>query len=265
LSMTVKKPYIPIQDLKISPQKIRREEIRGMLVKMKFCSDWIFRGGDIEMAWKHLSELNDEEKRFLFCHALVAGDYIDKSAAKALLLKLNPNWRCLEDVLPTLPQEERKEILTTKSVMDKFYQPQTIEVLEDKDEKRISMELSKAVNEIGTLNYEEEIWILILNYEDKGSLWVQGRKEHNKITFEEKLKLLSSFREARWVLHVHNHPVQYMKGEKIEVSASDRSFSIYWKQERPDLEHKMKFFIVAGKEVLEYSMIFNKTKVWNIN
>jgi len=58
--MMVKKPYIPIQDLKISPQKIRREEIRGMLVKMKFCSDWIFRGGDIEMAWKHLSGLNDE-------------------------------------------------------------------------------------------------------------------------------------------------------------------------------------------------------------
>jgi len=266
LAMTIKKPYIPIQNLKIPPQRIRREEIRGMLVKMKFCSDCIFQGGDIEMAWKHLWELNnDEERRFLFCHTLVAGDYIDKSAAKALLLRLNPNWRRLEDVLPTLPEVEREEILTTKSVMDKFHQPQTMEALEDKDEKRISMELSKAVNEIGSLSYEEVLWIIISGNEGEGSLWVQGRKEQDKIASEEKLKLFSSFREARWVLHVHNHPAQYMKGVRIKASASDRSFSICWKQERPDLEHKMKFFIVAGKEILEYSMIFNKTRMWNIN
>ena len=99
-------------------KKIRLEEIRGMLCKMKFCSECIFQGGDMEAAWEHLSGLNsDEERRFLFCHTLVAGDYIDKSAAKALLLKLNPAWASLEDVLPTLSLFEQEEILNTKSIM----------------------------------------------------------------------------------------------------------------------------------------------------
>ena len=252
--------FIQINDLKIASEKIRLEEIRGMLCKMKFCSECIFQGGDMEAAWEHLSGLNsDDERRFLFCHTLVAGDHIDKSAARALLAKLNPAWASLEDVLPTLPPIEREEILNTKSIMDKFYQPQKEAVLEDKDEKRISLELSKAVKTIGPLPYKEAVWVLIPVNEGKDSIWVQDRPGEDE---EGKFKLLSSFRAARWVLHIHNNPTQYRKGRDFKSSASDRSSSIYWKQERPDLEHKMKFFIVVGNEILEYSMVFNKTKIW---
>jgi len=269
---------LSIQKLNISTRKIRLEEIRGMVGKMKFCSECIFQGGDIDMALKHLSELqSDAEKKFLFCYALVAGDSIDKSAAKALLLKLNPAWRSLGDVLPTLPLTERKEILKTKSIMDVCRKPQTAVVFSDKDKKRISLELSKAVIGMGSLPYKDAVWILIPERETTDSLWVQGHFGKYKILSEyefadqfspnkeeEKLKLLSCFRSARWVLHIHNHPAQYAKGKALEASAADHSFSIQWKEERPDLGHKMKFFIVAGKNILEYSMMFNKTKIWDM-
>ena len=68
-----------------------------------------------------------------------------------------------------------------------------------------------------------------------------GWQDHLEKDKEGKFKLLSSFRAAQWVLHIHNNPTPYRKGGRLESSASDRWISIYWKQERPDLEHKGNF------------------------
>ena len=70
-------------------------------------------------------------------------------------------------------------------------------------------------------------------------------------------------RRARWALHIHYHPPQLAPdAECPEESDQDRTFSVYWKNPKPELSHKMKFFVITAYRALDYFLPGNKTKRW---
>lgn len=209
-----------------------------------------------------------------------------RQAAERLLKEIDPSWVDLESVLKTLPIEDQAELsYSVRSLEDiNRFVPEMLEGrLAESDEKRILKELICLSKEIGFLEYEKAFWVIIPTDINKLSMRIEASGGENmpdflrmvtipnQVTFspsdEEQYELLSAFRNAKWVLHAHNHPYDSKATEQecLEPSEADLAFSVGWKYRRKELSDKMKFFIIHGHCALEYSMFGNKTKRWDLN
>jgi len=142
------------------------------------------------------------------------------------------------------------------------------------NDERINKELQKAIKKIGTLPIEEAFWILIPVNPHEDANWIKaigGKDEifsrirqhctvYYEPTEEDKDKLIIAMQKASCILHVHNHPFHNhpdssRKKEPLVPSPNDLGFAAHWKSVRSEFSKKMKFFIVRGNNIVEYSSL----------
>jgi len=173
----------------------------------------------------------------------------------------------LATVFYTLPK-----FLKNKQLVTEFRAPIS--------DQRVIEELKKACAQIGFSDIEEAIWVLIPKNPKEETVWLDavGGGKDDKIlssirlpfqvmyrpSEEEKRKLIALMQEALWVLHIHNHP--YGVG-LCEPSYNDICFAADWRSINSDITNmmslksilrnaitfKMKFFVIQGNKVVEYS------------
>lgn len=236
-----------VQQLKqnqyVIPARRHIEDLRGKLPILHQCFESIFTHGDIKIAFKQLSELSQTDVVRFLCLASKEGDTFMRQVAERMLKEINPMWVNRETVVATLSEQDRIELLTPVRSLEqvKHFDWSMLENhLEENDELRIRRELIMVAKEIGCLRYEKAFWILLPFDENLPSIRIDawGGMGQEMVTSvfskdrvmylpsdEETYELLSQFRCAQWVLHVHNHP--YDDGNPdflLEASEADKSF-----------------------------------------
>lgn len=263
------------------PPRRHIEEIRDLLQRLTSCAESVYQYRNSDDALNLLADLSLNDQKRLLCLALVEGrkEYTG-SAVRQMLLRLDPRYSDFEAVLATLPDEDMAEIKKShlrvlgRELPD---EPKAPAKPTELDHKRIAKALREVADEIGLLPYEDAVWILIPRNPEEEVVWVEAVRSEDpvlsKVRFswmtlyqpgkDELYELITMMRCALWVLHVHNHPREISKEPEVpEASPEDRVFSVFWKQARPELVDKMKFFTVTGNCALEYSMQNNLTKEW---
>jgi len=130
----------------------------------------------------------------------------------------------------------------------------------------IQQELQKAIQMLEGLTVEEAFWVLLHSGQLKAADWIEaiGKGEDDVLSQirlpsrviydpqkEEKFNLITTMRQAQCILHIHNHPES--PNVLFGASSNDRGFAHYWKSYRPELSHKMKFFIIQRGRIIEYT------------
>lgn len=133
---------------------------------------------------------------------------------------------------------------------------------------RVAEQLAVACSKMGSLAIEDAFWVLI----PKGAspaTWISAVGQHHGLSAsirlpgmvmyspsrDEAAELLVAMRPCAVIIHVHNHPLEPYPGIKgsSKPSRADLMFAGGWKQRLPEVAHKMRFFIVHGDQVVEYS------------
>jgi len=249
------------------------EELRDMLSRLKHDSEFLYQYGSPGSSVDFFNSLSLDDRKRLIYLALTEGDKDVQNVAHYLMQKLSPVPRNLKELFAQLTPEDKTEF--EKLMEDKQLRPKLLTII---DQQKITEELQKICNQIGFLEVEEAFWILIPNDPGEETLWIEavGGKEDglNRVrlpsqvmydpTKEEKHDLITAMRGALWVLHVHNHPELAGYINSCEPSRNDLIFALEWKSVRPEIKGKMKFFVVKGKSVVEYSLPLGEKKQWQI-
>ena len=269
----------------VSPVRRHIEEIRDLLNRLVPCSESLYQYGNPDDALNLLADLTLNDQKRLLCLGLIEGkkEYIG-NAVRQMLLKLDPSYTTVGRVLASLPEEDRNEIEKSRFRMlhgELTDEPKPVLPLTETDRQRITRELRDVARDIGGLPYEDAVWILVPKNAETEATWIEAvggggedpllsevRLSHRVFynpSSEARYQLLTEFRRALWVLHVHNHPAEPNKGATAipEASSQDREFSVSWKYMRPELAEKIKFFIVMGLNIVEYSLEGNLTHQWS--
>lgn len=221
-------------------------------------------------------KLNSEDKRRLIYLAFVLGDRDTKNVAEYLMQKLDPTPSDVEELLTQLSPRDRAEIERLRTDSGQVHVSGEDRMRRTEND-RITAQLRKAIDEIGSLDVEQAYWVLLPKDLRKAAMWIEairvGDDEvlsqyrfHSEAIYvpdrEERYSLLNSMRGASSILHVHNHPKLPGYSGFCHPSDEDRAFAAYWKTIRPELAGKMKFFVVQESSAVEYSEERGFEKRW---
>ena len=135
--------------------------------------------------------------------------------------------------------------------------------LTEEDYRDILGELQEACREIGFKDIEEAHWIFIPIDEKEDIIWESAMGGEGNIfthigstrevgytpSQEEMYELLTEMRNAKWVIHIHNHPGL---GGYLPISR-DLITAQGWKSNLPEHARKLKFFVIKGPIAIEYA------------
>lgn len=248
------------------------EELRDKLSVLKHDAESLYRYGELSSSIDLFNELSPENQRVLLYLALTEGDKDVQNVAHRLM---GPVPSSPEELLQQMSpysrdqlEEDPKDIQSEQSAMVAS------------DAERVANELREACNRIGSLAVEEAFWIL-LPFDARGkAIWIEaaGVAGHQvldrlrfpshvlyELTRDEKHTLIVSMQKAAWVLHVHNHPEVPGYVVYCAPSSDDIGFASQWKLVDPELASKMRFFVIKGERVVEYSLPEGGTRPWRVN
>ncbi len=246
------------------------EELRDKLSVLKHDAEFLYRYGALSGSVDFFGKLPPENQRVLLYLALTEGDEDVRNVAHVLM---GPVLSSAEELLRQMSaynrdqlEEARKSGQSKQGLVAKL------------DVERATNELRKACNRIGSLAIEEAFWILLPCDPAEKALWIEAAGATGRVpdgfrtssyvpyepTRDEKHRLLVSMQKAAWVLHVHNHPD--MQGYVVHCapSSSDMAFALQWKSTCIDLADKMRFFVIKGQSVCEYSLPQGTVSLWRI-
>mgnify|MGYP000863689480 FL=1 len=252
------------------------EELRDMLTILEKDAPNLARYGHLAGSEDLFLSLSECDRRRLIALALAMGSQDVKAVASYLMTKLDPEPGTERELLalmdPNDVQETRAAAAAAKAT---GRQPFTRE-----DVARIMEEIQAACEEFGSNIQEEAHWVLISQDLDEDADWIEavGGKD-DLFTFigstvsvgyhpdrGELYELLNDMHQARWVLHIHNHPnhssLGFFSPELHRPSLHDMDFASYWKSIRPEIGARMLFFIVSGDVAVEYSLPNNQYRQW---
>jgi len=236
------------------------EHLRDKLTLLKDDAQFLYRYGDIGASLDFFRTLDSADQRRFLCMAFLHGDKDMQKVAEALAIKTSDFLWDSVQLIAELPPEDRAEI-------DACYECSPSSDPID-CESRIRWELRQATRTLGQLDFEEAVWILVPDSLDTPATWIEAVGEEGK-PFSLRLRLPSSIiydpgkdkehallvkmRKAACILHVHNHPEPSGTIRHDWASSQDLAFAAHWKSLRPEIKTKMRFFVVAGKDVAEYT------------
>ena len=243
------------------------EELSDKLSILKHDAEFLYRYDNLASSVDFFNSLSLDDRKKLIYLALTEGDKDVQNVAHYLMQKLSLVPRNMEELLAQKTSEDRAEL------EDKSLRPESLTA---SDRQRITEELRRARDQIGFLEVEEAFWILIPNDPAEKALWIEavGGKDEILSQFrmsfqvryepkkEEKYDLITAMRKALCILHIHNHPELSGYISLCEPSADDLGFALQWKDVRPELASKMKFFVVKADNVVEYSQPQGGTRWW---
>jgi hypothetical protein len=242
------------------------EKLRAMLATLQQDAANLYQYGNLTITWDVCDSINDDDKKRLVALALIEGDEDVKNTAGFLMGKLfKLSAGNLDKLILQMNLEDRQEMETIRE------QSQGVKAqakLTISDRNRIILELQKACDHFGSLEFEEARWILIPSDPSEEATWISamggGRDDfYSSIaaadrvgyapTEGELFGLLDDMKEAAWILHVHNHPASPLTMGTFFPSATDMASAMKWKSIRPGLEGKMKFFVIQTNLAIEYA------------
>ena len=245
------------------------EELRDKLSILKHDAEYLYRYGSPANSIELFNKLSLDDRKILIYLALSEEDKDVQNVSHYLMQQLSPAPRNRKELLTQMSPEIRV------ALEDKPSTPKSLAAI---DEQRIIEELRKGCDRIGHFKIEEAFWILIPNDPAEEAVWIKavGGKDEilsrvrmpSQVIYypqeRRKLELITAMRGALWILHIHNHPELPGYISLCEPSDNDRSFALQWKSVRSWTEGKMKFFVVQGASVIEYSLPQGRTKKWRI-
>jgi len=211
------------------------------------------------------------ERQPLFVYlALTRGDDDVKRVANRLRGPLPNNSQELLALISPTERAELEDFLRREKV--------TLRLPTEADAERITRELREASSRIGYLKVEEAFWALVPSNIEENTRWIEAAGGNDSIlsrlrlqsqviyepTADDRYNLMAAMRKALIIIHVHNHPELPGYITYCKPSPEDLVFATYWKSLDPDLEGRMKFFVVKGKCVVEYSLPQDETKPWMV-
>lgn len=237
------------------------EELWDMLSHLKQEAEFLYRYGNLASCEDFFNNLSLVDKKRLIYFALTDGNKDMQNVAHYFMKKLSPAPGNLEELLAQMSSEDKEEV--AGFMKERLSGPKALTGI---DRQRITEELQKACDQLGTLEVEEAFWVLIPNEPEKEAIWIEAiggkDKDLSRLRFsftviydpekEERYELITSMRKACWILHLHNHPAfpGYLK--PYEPSSDDKGFAAQWQMYRPELAKKMMFFVISGDRITLY-------------
>jgi len=233
------------------------EELRDLLEGFEQEAQFLYQYGSLSGPMETLSRLSYDDQRRLIALALIEGNTDIKNVACHLMGKLIPAPINLEQLKSQMSPEYQEEVdLYGKCISI------SSAIMSHNDKLAIIAELQEACNTLGLIEVEEAYWVFIPVSDEDDIIWSEAMGGENDFfnNFRSTLEigyspsisdlheLISDIRNAKWVLHIHNHP------GVSSCIPSDRDFctALSWKSVRPELAHKMKFFVVQANIAIEY-------------
>lgn len=255
------------------------EALRDMLDILEKDAPNLDRYGHLAGSEDLFLTLDERDRRRLIALALILGSEDAQSVACYLMTKLNPEPGTEHELLALMDLTDIQEIHEICAAAKTTARQQ----LTRQDCARIMEEIRAACEDVGCKNQEEAYWVLIPQDLEEDADWIPaiGGKDDLFSTIgstvavgfhpdqSELYDLLNDMRQARWVLHIHNHPNHSSLGffipELYVPSSQDLNFASYWKSIRPEIGARMLFFIVSGDVAIEYALPHNQYRQWLIN
>lgn len=252
------------------------EELRDMLDVLEKDAPNLARYGHLAGSEDVFRSLSERDRRRFIALAHVMGSKDAKSVACYLMTKLNPEPGTERELLASMDPADVKEICDAGVIVKAAARPQ----ITRQDYARIQEEIQAACEEIGGNSQEEAYWVLIPQDLEEDADWIEaiGGKDDLfsivgstievgcRLSQEELYALLNDMHQARWVLHIHNHPnhssLGFFSPELYIPSGHDLDFACYWKSIRSEIGARMLFFIVSGDVAIEYSLPHNQYRQW---
>lgn len=243
------------QDITLE-NKCHIEELYDLVMLLGRSVDSIYQYGDSQYCQQLFDSLSKADQNRLVLLAICIGD-------KRISDVINNIYHGVKDKKTLLSRLEPQAQAEIEGISVQFINKSSpIDIETDE----INQELQKAVQVLEGLTVEEAFWVLIYGSPMKTARWIEavGKGEDDVLSQirlpsrviydpqkEEKFNLITTMRQAQCILHIHNHPES--PNVLFGASSNDRGFAHYWKSHRPELSHKMKFFIIQRGRIIEYT------------
>lgn len=252
------------------------EELRDMLDILFTDAPDLARYGHLAGSEDLFLSLSECDRRRLLALALTLGCQETQSVASALMSRLKPEPGTFRELLDQMDPADIAEI---RAVSASVKMPKQLQLTRD-DYARIREEVQAACEDFGSNIQEQAYWILIPHNQDEDADWLEAvGGDHNLFNFvgstveveydpgrQELYQLLSDMQQARWVLHIHNHPNHSSLGFSMPglyfPSQHDLDFAYYWKSLRPETGTRMLFFLISGNVAVQYALPHYKIYQW---
>lgn len=246
------------------------DELRELFPILRSASHSLYRYGYLGKALDVFNSLSDRDKKRLIILAVFGGDKDVLNVAEKMMENITPTPSCIAELYEMISARDYDEISKYLAI----FKPNT---LKHSNTDRIREELHKAIDLLGSLEIEEAYWIFIPENSVNDTSWVKAVgygdsdisdiiKFYDKIFYDpgikEKVTLFNIMRKSDWVLHIHNHPTFSNFYSHCKASSNDMAFVIQWKQMRPELADRMKFFVIQNDCAIEYSEDEEFIKRW---
>jgi hypothetical protein len=254
-----------------SGQKRTIYELRALLGRFKADAEFLYRYQNLAYVHKVIEPLGTTDRVRLLALALAEQDEDVRAVARHVCSQLALPDR-LEDLLARLSPEERQEVEQVSSTRE----PGAPTDMPAELEERVRKELRGLREELSELDVEEAYWVLLTDKEHEAGAWIPAwgsSRDQDEILLptkvlyrpqkDEHYELLQRIRHSVLALHVHNHP-PHPGINFLDASDDDRNTAASWKTTWPDLAHKLRFFVIAGPYVFEYSLPGRGTRQWDV-
>jgi len=246
------------------------EELRDKLSALKHDAEFLYQYGELSGSIDFFDKLSPENQRLLRYLALTEGDEDVRNVAHRLM---GPVPNSPEELLRQMSPYNRDQLEEARKGRQSKQGLMTTS-----DAERATNELREACNRIGSLAVEEAFWILLPCDPTEKALWIEAAGETGQVldgyrisshvayepTRDEKHSLIVSMQKAAWVLHVHNHPDVQGYVVYCAPSSDDMTFASQWKSTGLELADKMRFFVIKGQGVCEYSLPQGRVNPWRV-
>ncbi len=254
------------------------EELRDMLPMMEQDAYHLAQCNHLTGAHDLFISLAPEDRRRLVALALMIGSDDARSVACYLMTKLDPEPGTLPELLEQIPRADVSEMRGFASRCGPARRPRRC--ITNADFARILEELNYACEDMGPKALEEAYWVFIAEDLLEDADWVTAMGGDDDIfafigsTVEVgfhpnqtlRQELVADMHQARWILHLHNHPNPSLLGfdptNEYYPSEHDLGFARYWMTVLPDLAERMLFFVVREKMVVQYALPHNRMRRW---
>lgn len=234
--------------------KCHVEELYDLVVSLGQAADSLYQYGDSNNCRTLLDSLSKTDQNRFITLTMCLGD----KRVHDVINNIYGGVKDIEVLLSQLEPQDRDEIEEISLQFKNRFS--SIDLFNE-----IQQELQKAIQMLEGLTVEEAFWVLLHSGQLKAADWIEaiGKEDDPKSQIrlpgmviydpqkEEKFNLITAMRKAQGILHIHNHPES--SNTRFGASSNDRGFAHHWKSYRPELSHKMKFFIVQRGQIIEYT------------
>lgn len=253
------------------------EELHGMLQILEQDAAHLRRWNHLDAAQKLFDTLGLDDRQRLVALALSVGSEDVQCVACYLMTRLDPEPGSLQELLRQMSEDEVREIqaAVALSAMEK---PKGY--LTSADYARVLEEICYAVEELSPKELEEAYWVLIGEDINEDADWIAAMGGNDDTSAligssmsvslhlapAELRELLADMRQARWILHIHNHPNPSLLGfdayAEYYESEADLDFARHWKARQPDVGQRMMFFVIRQGVAIQYGLPHGRRWRW---